>query len=75
MVSGSAFVDEEQDTKFELASNHVRGWPRNFYVAGSGPKTDVALDILARTVDCALRRIMDIERIMKCCQGRFLPTI
>ena len=56
MVSDNPCVDESQGTKFEFASNTARG-SRNHYVAYSGPKMDVALDILARTVDCAPARI------------------
>ena len=46
------FVDEEQG-KFEFGTKNTRGWPRVSRVAYSGPKMDVALDILARTVDGA----------------------
>ncbi|ODM15140.1 hypothetical protein SI65_09379 [Aspergillus cristatus] len=53
VVTENPFVDESQGTKFEFASNNTRGWPRVFRVAYSGPKMDVALDILARTVDDA----------------------
>ena len=57
VVSENPYVDEALGRKFEFASEHVRGWSRNFYVAYSGPKVDIALDVLARTVDCAPKRI------------------
>lgn len=53
VVIGNPFVDELQGAKFEFASNNTRGWPRVFRVAYSDPKMDVALDILAKTVDGA----------------------
>lgn len=53
VVSENAFVDESRGTKFGFAFNTTRGWPRNYYMAYSGLKMDVALNILARTVDGA----------------------
>lgn len=56
IVSENPCIDELQGTKFKFTSSTARG-SRNHYVAYSGPKMDVALDILARTVDCAPGRI------------------
>ena len=53
MVSENPCVNELQGTKFEFASSTARGSRNHYVVAYSGPKMDVALDILARTVDCA----------------------
>lgn len=53
VVPENPFVDESQGTKLEFASDGSRVWSRNFHIAYSGPKMDLALDMLARTEDAA----------------------
>lgn len=53
IVSENPWVDKSEGRKFEYAS--ISRGLRNHYVAYSGPKMDVALDILARTVTSSPR--------------------
>lgn len=53
MVAENLFVDESQGAIFEHVSVYSHGWSRNLHVACSGPKMDVALDTLAKTLPSA----------------------